>query len=386
MKMNIKYIIGILIGILLISSCSKDGFNDAAFPDDIFTEPVFKIQGTLGLDPVNIQAGINDFYMYTDFEEDSLGNNTLIGRFAAEDGSVIPGDEELKFSIKTLNNYSYPTQAIDSLRLSDYTYLSNNNTGFLYSFSSLFLNSSGFSADSYFWSFDFSQNNFTQFAEILREDDSPFSANHTIVAGDDCFANTSGWVSPDVESDSTFLVDISFSTNLLSNTVDFFVDNPNLSSVTWLMGSDTISTEDSLEFDLALLGFNVSAQITARTFDQFGRMSTSIFSISTQTGQPEVCMTKIQYEVNEVSVSAPNPTNSVIIEYQKDGRKYSTSLRDQPADSFFTISEITEFDINERGAPTLKCKVKFNAQLYNTDTGDARPFVAEGYVGVAYEN
>ena len=389
MKKKINYIVFALGILLCIVGCSKDDLNDEIQGSSIFTEPVFKISATLGQDPINLQAGVDNFYMYTDFQEDSSAY-TLIGRFAAEEGLTVPGDEELKFSLNIPNTNSIPNLNFSQvLNQADYSYFlgaQSQSEGYLYTFFPNASNNFGSLANEFFWSFDFNQTGFTSSAEVFRPNDAPFSANLTTFFDSECSSNTSGWVSPDVNSDSTFLSDISYTIDSTSNIVEFVVNNQNVTTE-WDVSFLGNSISSSLVYELDLNQVNSFAAVTVRTFDQFGKMSTSIFSVrNPTTGQVEVCQSKMDYEVVEVLGPNLNIDYSVIIEYQKDGRNYSTDFNEQPTNSTITISEVEDFEINEIGLPTFKCKINFNAQLFDTDTGEARPFVGEGIIGVANPN
>ena len=385
MTMKFKYIILFFSMLCLIIGCSQDGLE---ITDDsqtsIFTEPVFKIQGTLGLDPMNIQAGVDSFYMYTDYELNNSGNYVLSGKFAAEEGASSTRDEELKFSIIPVNSSTYPTPSIDAISDTEFTY-GTNVTGYLYVFSNVFLSSLGSVPDWYFWSFDFNQTYNTSSAEYFRADDTPFSANLTLGETDGCSANTSGWVSPDIDSDSTFILDLSFFTNPDSNTIEFVVENPDV-TVEWSTASAALSSGDTFSYDLTQISSGFSTELTVNAFNQYGKMATNFIDIAYINGQEfEVCLTKFEYEVIDLSATQ-DLSSSVIIEYQKDGRKYSSAFDEQPLESFISISEVEDFRINENGLPTYKCKVNFNVLLFNIDTGQSRPFVGEGYIGIAHPN
>ena len=191
----------------------------------------------------------------------------------------------------------------------------------------------------------------------------------------------SAWVSPDVNSDSTLLLDINYTIDNSNNNITLVVDNPDL-MVNWSTGF----VGDTLVYNLGQM-MGDSVLITAEGVDNIGRSATSIISVINPPGQSaEVCYTSFQYELEITNASFPLDNNSVVIEYQKNGVEYSSVLDSQPSNSFFTISEIEDFQRNENDFPTFRFKVDFDVLLFNTDTGESSPFSGEGYIGVAYPN
>ena len=359
---------------MLISACAKNDISDD-FPPTIFTEPVFKIQALLGTDIVDIQAGVDSFYMYTDYNQNADGN-ILIGRFAAEEGASVAGEEELKFSIRTPLSATHTAEFLSG---NDYSYTPPISSGFYqYNFTSTNLNTSFIQPVNYSWSFENTQFSSEANPSYSKDDQSPFQVSLTVLDSINCSANYSGWVSPDINSDSTFLLDLNYATNLNNNTIEFIVQNPN-TDVSWNTGS----LGDTLIYDMSLMLAD-TVVIIAQATNQYGKMASASIEIINSFGpSPSVCFTKFDYTTIVID---PIPINLVVIEYQKDGRKYSSDLGDQPSDSFIEINEVEDFEINENGLATFKMKVNFKVRLYNVDTGDFRPFTGSGVIGVAHPN
>jgi len=88
-----------LFSLLFIISCSQDFEDDNPFPEDIISdEPVFTFSSNN--DFYNIKAGVNDFYMFTDYEQDNLEVYSFIARFAPLSTCTGACDEMLTIKIR----------------------------------------------------------------------------------------------------------------------------------------------------------------------------------------------------------------------------------------------------------------------------------------------
>ena len=100
-----------LLLLALLSSfiaCSKDS-DDLISPelDDYNDAPVFSFSANEG--EYLIQAGVNDFYMFTEYFQDTMGNYSFIGRFAKLPNCSINCNEELSFRISISSASQFPS-------------------------------------------------------------------------------------------------------------------------------------------------------------------------------------------------------------------------------------------------------------------------------------
>lgn len=97
--------------ILFLLSCSQDIEDDLLdFPEDIVNadEPVFTFTANAGF--YNIQAGVSDFYMFTEYEIDDFEVYSFIGRFAKLATCLTNCNESLSFTLRP-NNISISTSS-----------------------------------------------------------------------------------------------------------------------------------------------------------------------------------------------------------------------------------------------------------------------------------
>ena len=379
MKINTKNTFFIFLTIVLFS-CSADDIDPI---ETIYTEPVFKISGTLSQEVLDIQAGEKNFYMYTDLEIDNSEVPTFIGRFAAEAGKTVSGDEELTFYIKGdgLMQSGIMISVEDALREGDLGYLSPSaiqGAAYRYDFFSTTLSSSG--SGPYDFSWELSNGDTSTAADpfFIVNSDAPFSATFSATGADGVSSNYVGQVSPNIDSDSTLLLDLSYAFGT-DNDVIIEVQNQGLSFV-WSTGE----TEDSIIYNISQLNTD-GELITVTASNSYGATAmASVFlkgSALAFPGGMEVFTTLFNYEVSEVATQS---LGSVVIEYKKDGVTYSSNLGEQNQ-SEFSINSIEEFRINENGFPTKKLQINFDCLLFN-ELGESIPIEGTGFIGVAYQN
>jgi len=138
-----KIIIYITLTISVLFGCKKVDLEPTPSND-----PVFLVDANLGGDSLKWVAGVDDFYMFTEFSKDNFEVYTLTGRLAKDENCVSDCEESLTFSIRSsLPTTSTATFNIDqAIELGDFSFYENdpsgtgNVVGYLYSLNSSFSN------------------------------------------------------------------------------------------------------------------------------------------------------------------------------------------------------------------------------------------------------
>ena len=382
MKINIIYTLYIFIVIVLFS-CSLDEEPLSPYRGEVFIDPVFKVAGTVNQNPIDIQAGKENFYMYTDYEIDGDDVVTYIGKFAAEDGLMTTGDEELTFYIRGSSLTSGGGSTIDEILMAGdliYSSLNSSQTAtYRYNFTSTVLNNLVNSSHTSLWEFANGDTTTQDNPSIIVNSDSPFTVNLTTFTPG-ISIDYQGRVSPNINSDSTLLLDLQYSLGG-NGDVTIIVQNLNLNFL-WSTGATT----DSIS--LSLSDINPDGELFSVTAtNSYGHSGLASLFVRPPSGASalsiEVLTSYFTYEVSEILTQSLD-LNTVVIEYKKDGEFYSSNLggQNQLANKFSIIS-IEEFNKNENGFPTKKLQIGFDCLLFN-DAGDSIPFTGNGVIGVAY--
>ena len=134
-----KVIIYFSLIVFAFASCSKVDLDEVPSGD-----PVFMANAKLDGVDLNLVAGDDDFYMFSEYAKDNLDVYTMTGRFAKDSNCVAECEESLSFSIRSSSVYSSPntpfdinTALIEGTNL-DYFSFNNSTTviGQIYTFSS----------------------------------------------------------------------------------------------------------------------------------------------------------------------------------------------------------------------------------------------------------
>lgn len=111
---------------------------------------------------------------------------------------------------------------------------------------------------------------------------------------------------------------------------------------------------------------------------------------------PGVCQARFTYEAEAVVdsiittvISIPGDSlqfaRASIIYTSPEGEIFSSEKLDQPANSFFEILNVEDFDYNENGDPTKKLTLRFRCQLWNAEEEmKTIESILEAVIGVAY--
>jgi hypothetical protein len=345
-------ILALLIGIGL--SCRKKSYPPE---QDIQNEPLYFSNLTIDNTPVTLAAGVNGYYMFSSFHQDS---NNVYGFIAdLKQTSCVNCPNSLKIQI---NDYkvSAPNESVkidSSLRAKNYPL----NMGYPGSYYSVQFSSSSFTAASYFW--DFGDGN-------TSEDPSPghtykkagkYTVRLTTRNTNSCESTISNMEKIDVSPASckTFISAAYSGTNITFSNVTTGGQAPY--QYLWNFGDGAISTVSAPVHSYKYRG---SYPVTLRVVDFLGDTAISHFNAKT-ANDPYSCTANYSKSGIDEIPTYLALSNIFITWVDANGEIYTSNNAKQPVDGFFEILSISDDQNNENSQPTKKLKVRFKCRVYN---------------------
>jgi PKD repeat protein len=378
-----------IIHFLLISSFAfLVGCDDEIpFPTTHEGETVFHINGQLDNDVLELEAGKDNFYMYTDFQLNNENILQLSGTFQKNDLCTDICDEKLKIIFN--NNKEGLGFDLDSvLYLGNYTLepsIQSGNSEYILNFNPIL--SGNFTPPlTYSWLFgngNFStianptqtyidNNGYTVKLEVNTPNNHKASYQNTI----DNFNNPSDCA---FSLDYTFTTDSTGSSNYMMYILDSVV-GPTQPTYDWL--GDFGSGMTPIQNDTSAISISIPANIPSfeicvnRTSSDCNSTFCKTFDIQ---GTPNY---ELSFDYNLQTIITPGDStffSMVIIEYTTpDGIFYSSELGSQTS-STFEILSIIDHDNNERGQTTKKIEATVNCKLYNQN-GSSLDFISNDLI------
>lgn len=382
--MNLKsiYILSalLMIGIILIPGCKKK-----TLPPDQINDPVFFMD--MGINGVHktFTAGLNSYYMFSDYEMDSSGLYFFSGKFKRQDCNDC--DEELTIIITDDTVRSPSGVSVDirnSVLVGPYQYAMNRINQGNGQFVRFWSQMKGGGPFTFNWNFgDESGSSFPNpihyfstkgpypFPVTLNTEDQfgckglAYNLIDLRMALNNCRADfTYQHIAPNqlrVDADSVTLPGI-----------QYFWDNPDSVIVTG--GRSAILTFPA----------NGVQMVCLRVTDG-DCIETRCKNIPIPANLTD-CVTNFNYEIlndlNQLIFS------KAIVEWKDiNGKLYSSNaVVEQPQSSYFEILEISDYDNNENGDATVKLKISMNCVLYNINNPSDQLVLenAKGEIAIAY--
>ena len=120
-----KIIIYFSLIVFAFASCSKVDLDEVPSGD-----PVFTVNAELDGVDLNLIAGDDDFYMFSEYSKDTLGVYTMTGRLAKDSNCSAECEESLSFSIRSSYRDSLPSLPFDineAIKIvNDFNYYTDN--------------------------------------------------------------------------------------------------------------------------------------------------------------------------------------------------------------------------------------------------------------------
>ena len=342
--------------LIQVLSCKK---NEPETPNDE-VNPVFFVNGIINGSSVNIQAGIDDYYMYSSNSVNTSNLHSFTGTLKKVNCSNCN-----QLSIQLNDNRMGVTVSsthLDSLL----------NEGMHYHFDSLstigyFLFNAqpeqNATPSSYFWDFGDSTTSTEKNPTHVFYGTGNYTVCNTITYDNGCSNTTCNEVKANFYDCYAF-IDYSFvNDSCFLKGIVLGDSSANPVTFDWNFG-DTGSLNDSSHFQNPVHIFSSPGiyTVTMKTANAAG----CNYTITRQIKTPSFNGSCTAYYSYEKRLTTNVDYSVVKITWtDESGSVYSTNNAKQPADSYFKIVSIENYEANEKGEPTKKINARVKCKLSN---------------------
>ncbi len=340
--------------------------REKKLPEDIIEEnkPVFTVSANIGGIPINMQAGTNNYYLYSNYNVGANNAPTqFVGALKQNNCTVCPNSLEIQF----VNNYAFGNLGanyIDSvLKVSSaYNFAKDNLNTMTYnvSFKATPRISLGGVITAYLW--DFGDGTTSALA----------NPNHTYASAGvydvslTLFSNVFG--SNKVTNQLKVGLTGNISTTkivkdfwLSNNKLKFFHTNTGVAPFQYFWNFGDGSTSNAFEPTHQYVGAPALYKVKLLVID--ANADTAYSEYNTKMDAATGILSNF---VVDAIVANPLKTSNIVVNWtDANGITYTSNHSSQPNASNFEVVTIENFDVNENGQATKKVRVKFNCIVYN---------------------
>jgi len=375
-----------IIFLFILAHCFACQSGD--LPEPKTGDPVFFFSGTIGGGESRlINAGDDQFFMFTEFESDDQNVFSYIARLAKlEPDCGSDCSEQLRILIRH-NSPGIPTSDSVNIALSlgDYELKTNQNTGDTLTKNIVQYENKSTSSSpvvNHNWTLPGSTfDGETPPIDTMQQLD--FNVELEIVSDTLEFCTSS--IVRTVTLDPSSNCGVSF--DVFSNPVSSSIQ---ISAIPSGTGPFDYSWDNGI-VDSTFIFVDSVGQHCVTVTDALSCSSTNCIEYVNDSPFNKVyCSAAFNYQLDlyqEIITVDPLRLSQVTIEYtDARGNTYSSKLGAQPEDSNFSIVSNTDFEDNENGFPTKMMIVNFKALLYD-ESGSTMPIESErSSLGIAYPN
>lgn len=349
----------LLIGFLFLFSagCKKETQE----PDEEI--PVFYFNGNVNAAPVNLQAGVNNYYMYSYYKQDSSnGLYAFYGNIRQVNCTNCINHVAFKIYDSQLSPLGGNTTFDTALSVGPYSYSWDTVLAYKRFVSFTGYSSPGDTVQSYFWDFGdgttstmqnpvhaYIMGNFTACLRVTYTSGCQGYSCNTVIPGisntDDC---------------AVTIIDSALSGNIVKLKAVTLTANPN--TYNWnfndtASGNNNFSTLQNVNHDFSSPGiYRVNVQISniGCTALVYKNIATPNFTAG--------CYSNYKFTV----LANQFPFSKIVISWiDATGTVYSSEHVSQPTDSYFEVLSVDEYMLNENKERTKKIHARFKCMLSN---------------------
>ncbi|MBL7910192.1 MAG: PKD domain-containing protein [Bacteroidia bacterium] len=365
----------ILFSLLIFVSCKKKEYPVSS----IEGSPVFNCSMNVNGTPTSFEAGVNNYYMYSSFQQDSNNVYGFMAGLKQTGCSNCPNSIEIQINDFKVRTSNAPTQIDSALIPGNYNYLLSASASY---FTAQFQSSYNKPASSYLWNFgDGSTSNLPSTNHVYKKA-GQYKVSLTVNGVNSCVSNSNSFQNigflnngfrTTISDSSTFGNSVSFFANNMQGTAPF--------TYAWNFGDGTaVSTAANPNHTYLHIG---SYPVTLKVTDNTGKIAYANYNFVTQNDNSS-CATN--YTIASVNAT-PNTlglSNVVINWTDANGTVYTSKDPLQPVSSYFTIVSVDDYQKNDNNEVTKKLHVKFSCVVYNGSSSIALTN-ADAVICVAYK-
>lgn len=350
-----KQFLFLCMGLLLMLSCKKQEVEPT--PGDESTSPVFHFNGNVDGSFVNLNAGLNDYYMYASYSQDTAGMYSFTGNL--KQVHCVTNCNSISFQINDNRRSSKGGSSnIDSLLPGTYKYLTDTTnvaSNFIDFKSDPMLT---YMTTTYFWDFGDGTTSTLQNPKHAYLSPGIYNVCHTINYQNGCGNTICNQVKAISLSDCMAFIE----NKQQSDSIIFdAIANGNNPTYSWNFGDTSSASNTSTMKSPAHVYSSPGIYKVRLDVITSDNCSTTVFKNVVTPKYFIGCYSNFTYSKQYVPV--PAYFSNVIVTYRDQFNAIYTSRTTQPSDSYFEILSTEEYWLNENNARTKKLRVRFKCNV-----------------------
>lgn len=376
-----------LVSVLFVFGCKKEHA-----PSSTTGTPIFYFNGTIGGVSMSIDAGINNYYMYSSYTQDTNHVYNFIGdlkQITSSHNSIQIQINDYKVSVLNASTY------IDSsLMIKNYFYFTGGaaatTTVYNVQCNPSYSNVSG-SAQTYNWNFGDGTTSTSPSPLHTYTHLGYYNVCLTITGSNSCSNSICDTLN--LSSPTAFACNTTIFATVTGYTVAFTNTSTGIGPIKylWNFGDTASASYDTSSQQSVTHNYSASGiyQVSLNVTDTAGNKAKAKYSVAIGTATSSGCLTN--YSVIGTQSVVTTSTNSlglanVIVKWTDAvGNIYTSDNPLQPAGSNFQIISVDNYQNNENNQTTKKLHVKFNCWVYNSTHPPIQITNADAVIAVAYK-
>jgi PKD repeat protein len=392
----VRLIFSLLVMVLFIQSCKKEHA-----PVSTTGTPEFYFNGSIAGVSTSLNAGVNNYYMYSSYVQDSNNIYDFIGDLKQTASNL----NSIQIQI---NNYkasalNAPINIDSALMVGYYNYYipgtttttttTTTSTVYQVQFNSAYTNGT---AQTYNWNFGDGTTSTVANPTHIYSQLSYYNVCLNITGANSCSSNICDTVN--LTSPSSYSCHATLSSTVVAgtNVVNFGSTATGTApfKYSWDFGDSALmnnSDSASVMHNYANAG---TYQVSLHIKDSTGNISVAKYKVTTATA-PATCLTN--FSVSNIQAVTTTTTFTVgpnivlglgdviVIWTDASGNIYTSKNNAQPSSSGFQIVSIDNYSNNANNQHTKKLHVKFSCTVYNSNRPAIQITNADAVITVAYK-
>ena len=371
----------LVFSFFFISSCKKE------YPDPSGETPVFYAKGVINGNAVNIQAGVNDYYMFTSFVQDSNNVYNFLGSLKQTICTSCTNSLQFQINDRKVSSINSPV-ADSSLLPGHYTFQIPGGISVQYPVDFIAIPDPNDTALSYSWNFG---DNYTSALDNpLHSYSAPGAYNVclNITYASGCSSSICKKINVGSSVSSSCNVNITGNTMISPGdsttlTASFFPACTN-ATYSWNGNGLTGNANSIMVQPLSTTQYQVIACCSN------GSSCCDTASVTVVVAQVPSCIANFDFHVDSTNVTGPsNPyalTAATLTWIDNSGIVYTSNNANQSPNSYFQIVSVENYLNNQLGQRTKKLHAKFTCKLFSSNgTNSVQIDNGEAVIAVAYK-
>lgn len=335
--------------------------------------PVFYFSGSMDGSPLGLNAGENDYYMYSSYIQDANNLYHFIGDLKRSNCSTCGNRFQFRINDFKISSPGASVVIDSSLTTGSYTLqtpASAQSTRTL-NFIAMPNLSSGVSVVSYAWDFGDGTKSSVANPTHTYSQNGQYNVQLSIVYSNSCNSSLSRTVHIKGSSiGCTLNIQGQTSITTGSTTTLSAVFGAPCNAATYLWSTGETTSSISVSPTSAMMSYSVVACCS-----DAGCCDSTKITVFANSGS---CYSDFNYYVDTTSISNPYSLSKAVITWTDNaGITYTSNNISQPSTSYFQIVSVENYLTNQNNEPTKKLHVKFKCNVFNNgtshqiDNGDA---------------